>query len=191
MLSNTLQRDGEANADCILPPNCLRLDALLDKSKEQETKRQSRNTPNTPNTPSFHLHLGADSPLKTLFSNANDSPTRIGSKRSHNSIYSSDSESESDSEPIPIASVLDKLDGKRSALNFHQYKAALERDGIAYACSVGDFDRDFYVKKIGMAEGAVGPFLRGVKKMLDASKRAAKRAKHSGDSRKENNGAGV
>jgi hypothetical protein len=87
-------------------------------------------------------------------------------------------------EPIPIASVLDRLDGKQSALNFCQYKAALERDGIAYACSVGDFDREFYVKKIGMAEGAVAPFLRGAKKMLDVSRKAAKRAKHN----KENQG---
>jgi hypothetical protein len=64
----------------------------------------------------------------------------------------------------------------------------LERDGIAYACSVGDFDQEFYVKKIGMAEGTVGPFLRGVKKMLDASRKAAKRAKHNGDGYKENQG---
>ena len=152
-------------------------------------KRQSRNTPSTL-SPSFHLHLGADSLLKKLLFEVNDSPTQVasGSKRSHNSIDSSDSESESDVEPIPIASVLDKLDGKRSALKFHQYKAALERDGIAYACSVGDFDREFYVKRIGMAEGAVGPFLRGVKRMLDTSRKAAKRAKHNNDG-KENEGA--
>lgn len=185
LLSNTSQRDGEADADCILPPNCLRLDALLEKSKGQEIKRQSRNTPSTP---SFHLHLRADSPLKTLFSDTNDSPTRIGSKRSHDSIDDSNSELESDSEPISIASVLDKLDGKQSALKFCQYKAALEWDGIAYACSVGDFDQEFYVKKIGMAEGAVGPFLRGVKKMLDVSRKAAKRSRHNGDGQ-ENRGA--
>jgi hypothetical protein len=44
------------------------------------------------------------------------------------------------------------------------------------------------VKKIGMAEGAIAPFLHGAKNMLDVSRRAAKRAKHNGDHNKETQG---
>ena len=49
------------------------------------------------------------------------------------------------------------------ALNYLQYEGALQKEGIAYTNSVGEFERDFYVNDIGMAKGAIGAFVRAAK----------------------------
>ena len=52
----------------------------------------------------------------------------------------------------------------------------LEEKGIVYVESTFDFDRKFYID-LGLAEGAVGPFLGGVKKALAREKREKKWAR--------------
>lgn len=60
------------------------------------------------------------------------------------------------------------------ALNYPQYRDALQKEGIAYTNAVGEFERDFYVKDIGMAKGAVGEFVRAAKVSLRKGKKRAR-----------------
>jgi hypothetical protein len=50
------------------------------------------------------------------------------------------------------------LDNKYSKLKFLQYKTALEEKGIVYAEGVTEFPKEYFIK-LGMPEGAMGPFL--------------------------------
>jgi hypothetical protein len=52
----------------------------------------------------------------------------------------------------------------------------LEEQGIVYAESVSDFDCDYFIN-LGMAEGAIGPFLKGVNKALRREKNKRKKAR--------------
>jgi hypothetical protein len=69
-----------------------------------------------------------------------------------------------------------RLNNKYPLLGLPQYLSTLKAQGIVYAESVGSFDKEYYVG-LGMAEGAVGPFLTGVKKALKL-KKETKRAKY-------------
>ena len=53
----------------------------------------------------------------------------------------------------------------------------LKAHGVVYAESVGSFEKGYYIG-LGMAEGAVRPFLTGVKKTLKLKRKKTKRAKH-------------
>jgi len=81
-----------------------------------------------------------------------------------------------DAESLPLNEVLADLNTKYPKLHFDQYEAILEKHGIVYAESVGEFSRDFFVG-LGMAEGAVGPFLKGTRKALLREKRDRKQAR--------------
>jgi len=70
-----------------------------------------------------------------------------------------------------------RLNNKYPLLGLPQYLPALKAQGIVYAESVGSFEKEYYVR-LGMAEGAVGPFLMGVKKALKSKKKEKKRAKY-------------
>ncbi len=65
---------------------------------------------------------------------------------------------------------------KYPKLNYPQYEDALAKHGILYAESVLDFGKDFYLN-LGMAEGAIGPFTKGVGKALHRVKKERKQAK--------------
>jgi hypothetical protein len=69
------------------------------------------------------------------------------------------------------------LNNKYPLLGLPQYLPTLKAHGIVYAESVGSFEKGYYVE-LGMAEGAVGPFLTGVKKALKLKRKKTKRAKH-------------
>jgi hypothetical protein len=56
-----------------------------------------------------------------------------------------------------------------------QYLPLLQKQGIISANTVSDFKKEFYVE-LGITEGAVGPFMSGVKKALEHEKREKKRA---------------
>ena len=89
----------------------------------------------------------------------------------------SDNDGDTDNdESLPLAEVLIDLDKKYPKLNLLQYESTLEEQGIIYAESVTEFPKEYFIG-LGMSEGAVGPFLRGVKKALHREKREAKQAK--------------
>jgi hypothetical protein len=94
-----------------------------------------------------------------------------------------DDNSASDIEPLPIKPILDKLHKLMPASNFPQYLDSLESHGIHYARSVLDFDQDYFVKRIGMADGVVGEFLRSVKRTVDKQQKerikSRKQARHT------------
>jgi hypothetical protein len=85
-------------------------------------------------------------------------------------------EDSNDDKSLPLTDVLGKLDNKYPKLKLLQYKSALEEQGIICAESVTKFPKEYFIN-LGMPEGAVGPFLRGVKKALCLGKREAKQAK--------------
>lgn len=85
-------------------------------------------------------------------------------------------DSDSDGEALSLSDVLDQLHRKFPKLNLLQYLPTLKQHGIVYAETISDFDKDFYTG-LGMAEGAVGRFMSGVKKILGHEKRAKKRVR--------------
>ena len=85
-------------------------------------------------------------------------------------------------ESLPLTDVVAHLDRKYPKLALPQYLPILKVQGIVYAESVGGFEKDYYVG-LGMADGAIGPFLAGVKKALK-SERKKKCSKYM---EKENN----
>src|SRR5258708_24104436 len=73
-------------------------------------------------------------------------------------------------ESLPLTNVMTHLNNKYPLLGLLQYLPTLKAHGIVYAESVGGFEKGFYVG-LGMTEGAVGPFLMGVKKALKLKKK--------------------
>ena len=166
-LTPPFQHDNSADPDCITPPHCLRLDDL--RQRASRVRKPHTKT----DTPPIHVHIN-NGPLGTSrIINNSPSPTR-GLKRRNSLI--ADSSDDSDAESLPLSHILDELDVKFPKLNLPQYMPLLEEKGIVYVESVFDFDRKFYID-LGLAEGAVGPFLGGVKKALAREKREKKRAR--------------
>lgn len=68
------------------------------------------------------------------------------------------------------------MDVRYPKLDFPQYEGVLADRGIVYAESAVDFERDFYLE-LGIAEGAIGPFMTGIGRALYREKKEKKRAK--------------
>lgn len=102
-----------------------------------------------------------------------------GTKRTRNIESSSDEEVSKEGTAIPIEEVLASLHLKRPTLNYPQYKTVLKKAGVIYASTALDLDPAFYEgKEIGMPRGAVGDFLRAVKRaMSDRKSRNLKRGR--------------
>jgi len=96
---------------------------------------------------------------------------------------SEDDSSDSESESLTVSEILDDLHQRLPKLKLPQYKQILEDHGISYAECVSDFNQEYYIE-LGMAEGAVGPFLKGINRALQCEKRGRKKAKAD----KENQG---
>jgi hypothetical protein len=137
-----------------------------------------RSTVQKPTGPPIHIHI-TNTPFGSTGGNV--STTRpFGSLKRR---LSSASESSLDGEEsLSLADVVTCLDKKYPQLALLQYLPILKDQGIVYADSVGSFEKDYYIG-LGMPEGAVGPFLSGVKKALK-SERKKKRSKYF---EKENN----
>ena len=69
-----------------------------------------------------------------------------------------------------------ELHVKYPKLNFPQYEVVLADKGIVYAESAIDFDNDFYLD-LGIAEGAIGPFKKGISWALRHERKEKKRTK--------------
>ncbi|KAF8805111.1 hypothetical protein BYT27DRAFT_7105037 [Phlegmacium glaucopus] len=160
--------DNDADPDCVTPPNCLRLDDL-----RQRASRVRKNTASKSSLPPIHVHIN-NAPLSDAKVNQAAGSSARGLKRGRSTISTVDStDSDSDEEALPLSDVLDQLHHKFPQLNLPQYMPVLKQQGIVYAETVSDFDRDFYTG-LGIAEGAVGRFMSGVKKILRCEKREKK-----------------
>jgi hypothetical protein len=155
--------------NCAKPPNCLRLDQAF------VNRRQSHGGTKKDKTPIVHVHIGCDQPLGKV---GNSEPAHKHPASPTSDSETSDSSSnDNDAESIPIANILQSLNRKLPTHNYLQYKDALVKNGILYAQSALDFDKDTYVSDLGMVVGAVGPFLRKVTKVVEGSAKAqAKRS---------------
>ncbi|KAI0346347.1 hypothetical protein BDW22DRAFT_1425840 [Trametopsis cervina] len=77
-----------------------------------------------------------------------------------------------------ISSVLAALDDVFPSLEYMQYAWSLQEHDIFYAHNAIDFDAVYYWTKIGMADGAIGVFLKAITKAMWRYKRKAKRYIH-------------
>lgn len=167
-LLTLLQKDDpDLDRNCLIPPNCL----SLDKLRECASRHIIRKSTIKPEPVPIHVHIN-NNPFSA--SHAANEPLP-GLKRTHSvaSISSNDSQ---DGESLPLSIILADLHLKFPKLNLPQYEAVLEEHGIVYGDCVADFDRNFYIS-LGMAQGAVGPFLKGVRKAVNQEKRDRKYAK--------------
>jgi hypothetical protein len=71
-------------------------------------------------------------------------------------------------------------------LNYPQYEGVLRKQGVAYAKNIDPSDRDFLVKDVGMAKGAVKEFLRAAGKAAKSLGKGKKRARVDDGGGKEN-----
>ena len=170
-LLTPLQKDDpDLDRNCLVPPNCL----SLDKLRERASRHIIRKSTVKPEPVPIHVHIN-NNPLSA--SHAANEPLsalpRLKRTRSTASISSNGSQN---GELLPLSDILADLHLKFPKLNLPQYEAALEEHGIVYGDCVADFDRNFYIS-LGMAPGAVGPFLKGVRKAVKQEKRARKYAK--------------
>ncbi|KAL0563465.1 hypothetical protein V5O48_018602 [Marasmius crinis-equi] len=62
-------------------------------------------------------------------------------------------------EDMHIDKILEHVDKKYPALNYHQYRPKFVAEGILYGVSIYSFERQFFVDDIGMPRGAVEPLL--------------------------------
>lgn len=132
--------------------------------------------PIQPASPAIHFHL-ADSPLGEILAPARSHPTSSTKRKRETDDPSSDEDSSDDEAVILISDVLNALHAKRPALNYPQYEAALTKAGIAYASAALDFQKAFYESEVGMPKGAVGDFMRAVKKTVKREKKRGKRVR--------------
>ncbi|KAJ3968326.1 hypothetical protein EV361DRAFT_805826, partial [Lentinula raphanica] len=176
--------DGEADRDCINPPAVLNLDNLA-KNAEDRAERSAKRKGGLPqNNVHVDVHLG------TLGDILNGKAS--GNKRSRSCSPDSvhpldDSDSDSDTEAASIDEVIACLHKKMPALDYAQYQPALRRQGIVYAKLVADFDRQFFANDIGMAQGAVGEFIRTAKSIVTKGKGRAVKKVRIDYTEKENN----
>jgi hypothetical protein len=141
-------------------------------SLRERTSRHLRRSALKPESTPIHVHINNNTLSGSSTVNQTSFPLfRLKRTQSAASISSDGSQ---DGESLALSDVLGDLHVRFPKLNFPQYEPLLEEHGIFYAESVADFDREFYVTVVGMAEGAVRPFLKGVHAAI---KRERKRAK--------------
>ena len=119
--------------------------------------------------PAIHIHNHFATPTDPLRSQP---ALPHGSKRKHSPSPDSSSD-DTESESLPLVNVLADLDMKYPKLHYPQYESVLEERGLVYAEGVAEFSWEFF-RELGMAEGAIGPFLKGMKKALFHEKRDRK-----------------
>lgn len=128
---------------------------------------------NAANHPYIHVHINNQPLASTSKANLTNRPQRVLKRRNSSA---SDLGDNGDLEPLLLFGVLEDLHRKFPKLNFPQYSTVLETKGFVYAESVIDFDREYFIQ-LGFCEGAVGPFLSGVRKALERQKMPTKRAR--------------
>ena len=146
-----------------------------------ERGRVRSTAPKTATNPPIHIHF-ANTPFGSSGGNVSTARPSGSLKRRLSSVSDSSLDGSED-ETLQLAEVVAHLNHKYLQLSLLQYLPKLKDQGIVYAESVGDFKKEYYIR-LGMAEGAVGPFLTGVRKALKLKKKNTKRSKNL---EKENN----
>ncbi|KAJ6523070.1 hypothetical protein DFH09DRAFT_1096840 [Mycena vulgaris] len=103
--------------------------------------------------------------------------TNISTAHKHVHEETSEDDSDDGEDALMIADVLRELNNMFPALNYLQYSDVLAAQGIIYASSAMNFDKAYYKENVGMADGAIGQFIKQVGKMVKAAK------KHGGKKR--------
>ncbi|KAJ6607194.1 hypothetical protein B0H10DRAFT_1956454 [Mycena sp. CBHHK59/15] len=173
--------DGEASDDCINPPNVLNFDQMAEKGRARD-ERNARSHGQA-SLPPIHVHVGGGTEHALR-----DIDTNLPTSRKRGHEESSDDDSD-DGDALTIVEVLQELHKKYPVLNYLQYSPALEAKGIIYASSALGFDHAYYKDNVGMADGAIGAFVKRAGKMVRTVKKrnAKKRARTTApDSEKEN-----
>lgn len=130
--------------------------------------------------PTIHVHLPesiqltATSILQGIDNTVGRSPLQL-------SAYASDSD-END-KPISILQILSSLHATYLVLNYLQYEDTLQERRICYAINISGLDHDFFVNRVGMAEGAVGLFLDQATKHIKQKMQGKARHKMKGKKR--------
>ncbi|KAF8799498.1 hypothetical protein BYT27DRAFT_7176287 [Phlegmacium glaucopus] len=164
-----LKDDPDVDRQCVIPPNCLSLDRLRERRRCSGGKKTTSTQPSQP----IHVNITNNPLVGSSSTNQRTYPSRC-LKRTISAIsYSSNDDT--NSECLTISNLLANLHVKYPRLNFLQYETLLAEKGILYAESVLEFDKDFYLD-LGMAEGSIGSFMRGVSRALKREK-GKKRAK--------------
>ncbi|KAK7020912.1 hypothetical protein R3P38DRAFT_3272015 [Favolaschia claudopus] len=161
------ENERELDDKCTKYPDVFKLDDMEKVAAEREERSKNRKKGNA--APEFHLHMPAT--MAGIFgdvSNAQPAPKR------GRDTEDSDNDSDDDTPAVSISDVLSVLHKKMPDLNYPQYEASLR----------GGFDRDFYVKEIGMVKGAVQEFIKVAKKV--AKGKGKKRARVESEHDKEN-----
>lgn len=128
----------------------------LGKAAARREERAAARKGRVPNETNVHVHLS-----KSLLGIPDPSNTTKKCRRNV-SIEPEDDIDSFDETPdtISITTILTDLHSRMPDNNYLKYEANLRNQGIAYACSVLDFERDFFVTEIGMPKGIVGEFQR-------------------------------
>ena len=160
-----LQKDDpDLDCKCVVPPNCISFDKLC------QWVTHPRGIGGKSESQPIHVHIN-NHPLAGSGVTDQNVPIPNSHKCKCSELSSSDDNdsSDSESESLTISEILDNLHQQLPKLNLPQYKQILADCGIAYVECVSNFDREYYIE-LGMAEGAVGPFLKGVDKALCCEK---------------------
>ncbi|KAJ7343023.1 hypothetical protein DFH08DRAFT_703643 [Mycena albidolilacea] len=170
----------ELDDKCLTPPKVLHLDELekVASQREEQNKTQKRN-----NAPDIHVHMP---PMPVFADVLNCGPSNDHHGKRHHDQLSEDNESEDDAPATSIAEVLAILHTKMPDLSYPQYEGALRKQGVAYAKNIDPSDRDFLVKDVGMAKGAVKEFLWAAGKAAKSLRKGKKRARVDDGGGKEN-----
>ena len=149
-----------------MPPNCLSLDCL------HEQKHCTGGKKTGPTTQPIHVNITNNPLAGASSSNQYSYPCSKSLKQA----ISYSTNNDTDSESLMISNILMELHVKYLKLNFPQYEVILANKGIVYAESAIDFDKDFYLD-LRFAEGAIGPFVKGISQALHHERREKKHAK--------------
>lgn len=163
-----IQHDNDADADCVVPPNCLALDNLRQRAS------RIRQVVSKSNIPPIHVHIN-NSPLgDTSQHNVSVDNAPRGSKRRRSPTP--EISTDDDDESLSISDALQIIHPKYPQLNLPQYMPLLEEHNILYAETVLEFDVDHFVE-LGIPEGAVRPLFVGVRKALARKRKEKKRVR--------------
>lgn len=135
-----------------MPPNILQLDKVFN-DRHSEAKRRKKND----STPTINIHMP---PMHDIL----NTPRKHRSSKSRAEESDAGPNSSDSDDGIPIGDVLKTLDKRYPANSFPQYESRLQAEGIWYLQGTHDCDREFYTQTIGMSKGAVGLFMKEVKR---------------------------
>lgn len=145
--------NGRATMDVL--PNSLAFDKTAVDSARPQTVRSNRYSSSSAPSPTIHNHIHVESSKRQRSadpsSSVENTPTKP--KRQRSAYYNNDID------PIPLSGLLAALDSKYPAMGLvSKYEIALASEGIAYLDTAVHFDKEFYVKNIGMSRGMASTF---------------------------------